>query len=201
LLYSRSLSIDGESFMFPFKHPFVALITPLAGAPPVEPPPTGEPPRPDQGLPDSGPGLSLPIFFPPGAPRPPWAGGPQPGEPPVEPIDPPHVALPIAPGGPILWLPIFFPPGSQRPPWFGGPQPPTVPPEQIPGMPINLPAQDPEGSGWVYAYVPGYGWMWAQVPAGTGGSGSPPYIDNRPPSERPIIDADFPTHQPGEKKK
>jgi hypothetical protein len=28
----------------------------------------------------------------------------------------------------------------------------------------QLPTQDPSGSGWVYAFVPGYGWMWCKVP-------------------------------------
>jgi hypothetical protein len=172
--------------------PFLALITPLGGdtQPPVgggtppgiwgptDPRPTHpiagwnpgtgtwpQPPYPDQGLP---PFPSHPIVIPPGGQSPPRPdqslppfptnpivippGGAWPGSPPLviwgpgDPRPQPPIAG-IGPGGGF--------PGEGQPP--GGGQKP-------PGFAGNLPAQDPTGSGWVYAFVPGYGWMWCQVP-------------------------------------
>ncbi len=52
----------------------------------------------------------------------------------------------------------FDPIHGTFPPW----NPPGKPP--MGGMPGQLPASDPSGSGWVFAFVPGYGWGWYTVP-------------------------------------
>ncbi len=98
----------------------------------------------------SGPGGGIPIW--PGHPDYPTRPQPQPPLGIWGPTDP-------RPNPPIYW------PGypTQPPPWWGSGQPPITPPSG-PAIPGQLPASDPTGSGWVYCYVPGYGWMWAQVP-------------------------------------
>lgn len=134
---------------------------------------------------------SHPIYYPPtgiwgggGVGNYPDAGfpGPQPGGPigiwggggvgnyPDAGFPGPQPPKPVYPSHPIWYPNLGFWGGSLGPypdAGFPGPQPPpgTQPPR--PGAPpvgVNLPTQDPSGSGWVYAYVPGYGWMWAQVP-------------------------------------
>jgi hypothetical protein len=60
------------------------------------------------------------------------------------------------------------------------PQPPSKPPEQG-GVPIHLPSQDPSEGGWVYAWVPGYGWMWIEVASDP----SPPPATTKPSGDKP----------------
>lgn len=77
------------------------------------------------------------------------------------------------PGDPRPTLPISgWNPGTGTfPPW-----PPPTPTPTPPGMGGQLPASDPSGSGWVFGFVPGYGWMWAFVPP------KPP-VTEPPPTE------------------
>jgi hypothetical protein len=100
--------------------PFLALITPLTGAPGVPTHPiVTPPPYPDQGLPPGFPGApSHPIVIPPGA---------------IGPGVPSHpiVLPPPAPGHPIV-----IPPGSLAP---GTPSHPIVLPPPYPGHPIVIP--------------------------------------------------------------
>ena len=109
---------------------------------------------------------TFPPFNPPPVSRPPWRpevpGSPAWGQ--------PHPDHPIS-GIPGISLPIFLP---GMPGW--GEWPPKPPTEQPPGMAGQLPASDPSGSGWVFGFVPGYGWMWAFVPA------KPP-VTEPPPTE------------------
>jgi hypothetical protein len=116
------------------------------------------------------PWVGNPIYipgYPGGSPGPGWGQHPKP---PIQPGEPPQPTFPIAyPPGNWPTHPIYLPgyPGG-APPWWGT-RPPTQPPTEPPavsggGMPGQLPASDPSGSGWVYAFVPGYGWMWAKVP-------------------------------------
>ena len=66
------------------------------------------------------------------------------------------------------------------------------------GYPGQLPGSDPGGSGWVYCFVPAYGWMWAKViPAvpqdpARPDHGLPPYPDNTLPTRPPRIDNTLP---------
>ena len=85
---------------------------------------------------------------------PPWAGGWQPG----------------------IWEHGLSVPDNTLPPAGGG----TPPPTQPPGAGAPLPGSDPSGSGWVFAYVPGYGWMWACVAARSRPSRHRPQVTNRP---------------------
>jgi len=95
------------------------------------------------------------------------------GEPPIGGgAHPSHPWIPPGPHPSHPWIP---PTGSGSPPvpthpWI----PPTTPPDAGTGAqggyPGQLPASDPTGSGWVYAYVPGWGWMWCQVPPPPAGS-------------------------------
>jgi hypothetical protein len=192
----------------------LALITFLDGAPhpehpiyPADPPPWSPP---GGGIP-GGPGGQPPPGIWPG-PRPPYVdiGGPAPQPPwgsrPSHPIYwPPYVdnTLPPYPAHP--WVP---PSGGGQPPQpplgiWGGPwypptpthpivlppnQPPTQPPSQG-GLPGQLPASDPNG-GWVFGYVPGYGWMWAYVPnpPAPPETGDRPHPDHELPGDQPVVD-------------
>ena len=135
-----------------------------------------------------------PIFYPPGTepgqpgwglPTPPGGGGGGGTQP------PPYPSHPIA-GGPWPTPPIFYPPGTHpgQPGWgvpgAGGGGGGTTPPPVTPGGPVfpgQLPAQNPTPGGWVYAFVPGYGWMWIQL------APAPPAPTEPPPTEPPVTEA------------
>ena len=109
-----------------------------------------EPPQPPLGIwGPSDPRPTQPIY---GFDR--WTGQFPGGRPP----EPPPLGI-WGPNDPRPTLPIAgWNPGTGQFPERPQPTPPQG------GMPGNLPASDPSGSGWVYAFVPGYGWMWAKVP-------------------------------------
>jgi hypothetical protein len=63
-----------------------------------------------------------------------------------------------------------------------------------------LPGQYPQG-GWVYCFVPGYGWMWLKAAAPPIITPEPPPIDPpeitpEPPTEPPIEPPPHPGHGP-----
>jgi hypothetical protein len=175
--------------------PFLAFITPIGETGPVDP---GYSPPWAQVPPGTIPGAhpSHPIMLP-GMPG--WGGGgpvdpgysPPWARPPTGPVDPgysPPWARP--PVGPVD--PGYSPPWAQpRPPVDPGYSPPwaQVPggggaPPKPGGVPIQLPGQDPTTGGWVYAYVPGYGWMWIKVAPPT--SNTPGPTPPTPPVEPPV---------------
>lgn len=147
--------------------PFLALITPIGSeVPPLPPLGTWGPtdPRPTNPIAGWNPGTGT---FPPY--QPPYVDNTLPLHPFHPIVVPPGGAWPSPPQPPLgFWgpgtlplhpfNPIVVPPGGTWPSVPG-----TVPPTAT-GHPGQLPASDPSGSGWVFCFVPGYGWMWAQVP-------------------------------------
>jgi hypothetical protein len=116
----------------------------------------------------------LGIWGPPQMPPGFWGGGMGPGVKPQPPF--PGQGGPVDPG----WSGGVGEPGTRPPegsvdPGWG--VTPGRPPQQG-GVPIQLPGQNP-GGGWVYAYVPGYGWMWIKT--------APPQATTKPnPGEKPV---------------
>jgi len=152
--------------------------------------PPGSLPHPDNTLPGPQPPFPQPplgIWGPPDMPPGFWGGGMGPG---VKP-QPPFPGQPQPPTGPVD--PGYSPPWAQvRPPVDPGYSPPwaQVPgggqPPRPGGLPIQLPGQNPEGGGWVYAYVPGYGWMWIPVAE----TPIPPATTKPNPDEKPVQPVD-----------
>lgn len=168
--------------------PFLALITPLAA---TTPPTSDARPTHPIALPGD------PWWGGGGPVDPGWSGGigEEGTRPPIGSVDPGWGQTP----GARPSHPIFYPPGTrppQTPPgfWGGGPHPmpPIAPPGETPppvgttppqsGQPIQLPGQDPSEGGWVYAYVPGYGWTWIQVAEGAEPAPMPPDMGNIGPA-------------------
>lgn len=188
---------------------FLAMIIPVGDSGPSGPVDPGYSP-PWAQVPPGGPIGGPPGFWGPNDPRPtnPIAG---PGRPPWWGIanDPgysPPWATPRPPGGPVD--PGYSPPWAQVPPggpsgsppgiWGPNDPRPTNPiagwnpgtgtwpqPPKPPGTPGQLPGSDPSGSGWVYAFVPGYGWMWCKVPPAPG---SVPHPDQTLPTPEPPVE-------------
>jgi hypothetical protein len=128
------------------------------------------------------------------------------------PVVPPGGVWPTPPSPPLgTWggagEPFPTPPiaGPGRPPNWGMANDPGYgieeggKPAGPGGVPIQLPGQDPSGGGWVYAYVPGYGWMWIRVSGAPGSGTEPPTTPpgytppGVPHPEHPIANVPVPT--------
>jgi hypothetical protein len=135
----------------------------------------------------------------------------------------PHPSHPIAPGGrpPGIWGgPPLYPdigfPAPQPPPgqpshpiagqppgiWGGPPLYPDIggPAPQPPGYQPPVGGRPPEGGAgisqlpnMIWAYVPGQGWMWVQMPSY---GGQPPRPDHSLPGQQPHPDHSLPGSQP-----
>jgi hypothetical protein len=172
-------------------NPMLVVLIPLADTP-IPPYPGSPPPLGIWGGANE-PWPTPPIHLPgvPGRPPGIWGGANEPW--PTPPIHlPPTGGVPGQPPRPTH--PIFYPPSPSHPifypPGTGPGQPPVTPPggsTPPPGGSVGqLPAQDPTAGGWVYAFVPGYGWMWINVASSSGGA-APPVTPppTEPPTEAP----------------
>jgi hypothetical protein len=166
--------------------PPLAYIMWIEGGRPDNSLPGGPPLYPSHGLPmpmpPVDPGYGRPGWSPvdPGYGRPDWAPGHPSGGFPIAPGHPsggfpiapghPSGGFPIAPGRPDAGFPVY-PSGQPLPPGLGGGYPDAGFPVYPGGGPMpggggdrpiagQLPTAPP---GWLFVYVPGFGWSWVQL--------------------------------------